>query len=97
MRRCDHDVHESFRSDQPYLRTARRLLRDLRNGRKGIRTRTDPCKPAEHLFKDACIKNEKLPSPDMAHPAAGVFHRVFNEYLKFIGVDEYKTLISKYL
>ena len=21
----------------------------------------------------------------------------FNEYLKFIGVDEYKTLISKYL
>ena len=33
----------------------------------------------------------------MAHPAAGVFHRVFNESLKFIGVDEYKTLISKYL
>ena len=33
----------------------------------------------------------------MAHPAAGVFHRVFNEYLKFIGVDAYKTLISKYL
>ena len=33
----------------------------------------------------------------MAHPAAGVFHRGLNEYLKFIGVDEYKTLISKYL
>ena len=53
----DHHVHEPHRRHQPYLRSARRLLRDLRNRRKGICARADPGEPVKHVPANAGIND----------------------------------------